>query len=332
MDNVNLKHYIDILKSGRKIVAKKFDDSELDFYIGEDGTLISEDEHGLTTTTGLSYIELYYVLESIDGSGDYMLEEAESEVTSGKDFSQFENKFERAKLICDYLRNNGYDLDDIYENYNVDAKTRELIDTLSPEILDLLESKTTAKANVSEACERQSDINTLLGNLFDSGRVAIWGYEGLPREYVIEGGVLKTTNSEGKTLEGFLAATQLKYDIDGVVLGKYEAGIIVPEVVFRDEMAEEKVRFGINIARVFADRLGYTQADFEREYEDDLEFKYGADNQDLSITYRTESGEPVSVVSISRDALTDVTRVDLARYEKGVVNRDTEEKFEKGEI
>lgn len=332
MDNV-IKHYIDILKRGKKICAKKHDGAEINFYINEEGNLISEDENGLTTDTGLSYLELQYVLETGNRSGDYLIEEAEGNTPSVGDLSRFESMLERARIIHKQLSENGYDLDSIYKRYNHDKKVEELIDTLSTEVLELFESKAqTAEPKALEECEKQKDVEKLLGNLYASGKIIVGTSDGVVREYTIEGGILRAADALGNVVEGFLAATQLKYDIDGIVLGEYEAGIIVPEIAFTDEKANERVKFGIEVARAFSNRLEYTQEDFVREYDSDLEFKYGVDRQDRSVLYRAETSEPVPVDSIARDALSGVAKGDIQQYGKILDRGFPENNKEMGEI
>ena len=335
MNDINIKYYVDLLKKGGKIKAKKIDDTELTFYLNESGDLISEDEHGLTTETGLSSIELLYVISSSQNDGDYILEEIVSgELNEGSErTNQFENNIERAVLIGSHLRNLGYNLEDVYEMYNKNKDVMSFIDELSPQVLDLFENRNINQTSKTfQSYEKQSDLGILLNNLYDSGKVLIWDSNGESREYYIEGGMLFSVSNEGSTKEGFLAAARLKYDLDKVYLGRAEAGTVLPEVVFRDEKAMEKVEYGIATTRLFSDRLGYSLERFDEEYEENLEFKSLVDSSDESVWERTDSTEVASLNNVSRVAIVGITNSDISSFESSIERIETKEKVDKGEI
>ena len=342
MNDINIKHYVDLLKKGGKIKAKKIDDTELTFYLNESGELISEDEHGLTTDTGLSSIELFYVISSSQNEGDYIIEEIEDKNEEKQDKEQshdesdalgFENDIERAVLIGSHLKNLGYDLDDVYEVYNRNKDVMTFIDTLSLQALDLFENRNSSKFEYEKQnIEKQSDLRKLLDNLYDSGKVIIWEKSGDSKEYYIEGGVLYCVANDGTTKDGFLAAARLKYDLDKVYLGRAEAGTVLPEVVFRDEKAMEKVEYGIATTRLFSDRLGYSLERFDEEYEENFEFKSLVDSSDESVWERTDSTEVASLNNVSRVAIVGITNSDISSFESSIERIETKEKVDKGEI
>lgn len=335
MNDINIKYYVDLLKKGGKIKAKKIDDTELTFYLNESGDLISEDEHGLTTETGLSSIELLYVISSSQNDGDYILEEIVSEeLNEGSErTNQFENNIERAVLIGSHLRNLGYNLEDVYEMYNKNKDVMSFIDELSPQVLDLFENRNINQTSKTfQSYEKQSDLGILLNNLYDSGKVLIWDSNGESREYYIESGMLFSVSNEGSTKEGFLAAARLKYDLDKVYLGRAEAGTVLPEVVFRDEKAMEKVEYGIATTRLFSDRLGYSLERFDEEYEENFEFKSLVDSSDESVWERTDSTEVASLNNVSRVAIVGITNSDISSFESSIERIETKEKVDKGEI
>lgn len=335
MNDINIKYYVDLLKKGGKIKAKKIDDTELTFYLNESGDLISEDKHGLTTETGLSSIELLYVISSSQNDGDYILEEIVSgELNEGSErTNQFENNIERAVLIGSHLRNLGYNLEDVYEMYNKNKDVMSFIDELSPQVLDLFENRNINQTSKTfQSYEKQSDLGILLNNLYDSGKVLIWDSNGESREYYIEGGMLFSVSNEGSTKEGFLAAARLKYDLDKVYLGRAEAGTVLPEVVFRDEKAMEKVEYGIATTRLFSDRLGYSLERFDEEYEENFEFKSLVDSSDESVWERTDSTEVASLNNVSRVAIVGITNSDISSFESSIEKIETKEKVDKGEI
>ena len=335
MNDINIKYYVDLLKKGGKIKAKKIDDTELTFYLNESGDLISEDEHGLTTETGLSSIELLYVISSSQNDGDYILEEIVSEeLNEGSErTNQFENNIERAVLIGSHLRNLGYNLEDVYEMYNKNKDVMSFIDELSPQVLDLFENRNINQTSKTfQSYEKQSDLGILLNNLYDSGKVLIWDSNGESREYYIEGGMLFSVSNEGSTKEGFLAAARLKYDLDKVYLGRAEAGTVLPEVVFRDEKAMEKVEYGIATTRLFSDRLRYSLERFDEEYEENFEFKSLVDSSDESVWERTDSTEVASLNNVSRVAIVGITNSDISSFESSIERIETKEKVDKGEI
>ena len=333
MEDINFKYYIEILKSGGKIKTKKYDESELIFYINESGKLVSEDEHGLTTETGLSDIELFFVLDNAQNVGDYIVEVLSSDETRNYTESTFENDFERAVLIGKQLKDNAYDLDDIYEMYNSNQNILRYIDSLSPEVLDLFDDRNPLKiTKLKQDSQRESDLNKLLDNLFDSGTIIVWDASGRSREYSIEGGMLNLTMDGTIEKIGFLAETRLEEDLEKVYSGEVEAGQILPEIVFRDEKAMEKVRFGLNTSRVFRDRLDFSVEDLDNAYESDPEFRYAVDSLDQSIWERTDHSEVLLEGDVLKDAMKSITSSEVRKYESFEQALSTEEKIDKGEL
>lgn len=333
MEDINFKHYIDLLKSGGKIKSKKVDESELTFYLNDEGRLVSEDEHGLTSISGLSDIELFFVVDNAQNVGDFVIEEIKTENNSSEN-SAFESDFERAILIGKGLKNNGYSLDDIYEMYNCNNYVKRYIDSLSPEVLDLFDDRNPTKINkLRQDSKKESDLNKLLENLFDSGMIVVLDPSGKSREYVIEGGMLQATLEDGFSKKsGFLAEARLSEDLERIYKGEVEAGNLLPEIVFRDEKAMEKVKFGIDTARLFRERLNFTLDDFESAYEQDPDFRYAVDLLDTSVWERTNHSEILFAGDILKDAMKSITSSDIRKYGAFDQMQATEEKMDKGEL
>ena len=338
MEDINFKHTIEILINGGKIKSRKYDESELTFYLDGDGKLISEDEHGLTTKTGLSDLELYFVVDNAQNIGDFIIEEISLNVPGDTEdsfsISSFENDFEKAILIGKQLKSMGYDLDDIYGVYNSNPNVMKYIDSLSPATLDLFDDRSeTYRNKTKKESDKESDLNILMNNLYNSGSIVVSDSSGKSREYVIEGGVLNVILEDGITKKrGFLAETILSEDLEKIYNGDVEAGKLLPEIIFRDERAMERIRFGIDTARLFRTRLGFSIEDFEELYESDPDFRSATESLDNSIWNRADTLTKLSAAEILKDSMQSITSSAVRQYENFNQSLYTEGKIDKGEL
>jgi len=320
MNDVIFKHYLQFLKEGKEICFKGVDNSILKFYVREDGTLISKDEHGLYTETGLSGIEYCYVISGLD-EGDYI--ETEDSGNPSKavnpDLSRVESFIERAQIIVKQLKGLGYALEDVYKLYNESNDVMKSIDGLSPEFfLSLKEYKKPINYVQPFNMITTESEKKITANLFDSGKIVISDKNGTTREYYIDGGKLFCIDSTGEQYIDFIASVILRDDIDKALAGDVLVGNVLTDIDFKDEMAEKKAIYGMDTARLFSIRLGYTKEKFIEEYTNNKEFKTLVDRSNTYLWKATNRDSMININDFLKDATSRVSKRDVVKYERFV--------------
>lgn len=327
MNDVTFRHYLQFLKEGKKICFKCVDGSVLQFYVRDDGVLLSKDEHGLYTDTGLSGIEFCYVINGLD-EGKYI--ETDDSGSQSKavnpDLTKVEAFVEKARIIVKQLVGLGYGLEDVYRIYNESEDVMRSIDNLSPEFfLDLQAYRKPLNYVEMINYKTTESEKKITDNLFDSGKLVISENNGDVREYYIDGGKLYCRNSNGEQLEDFLASAMLRHDIDRVLAGEVIGGNVQTDIAFKDEMAERKIVFGMNTARLFSMRLGYNQELFRRAM-GNQEFRAYVDRSNDYLWKKTEKNPSINMDNFLKDATSRVSKRELLDYENFV---DIKEKTSK---